>query len=148
MARKVREKIGPSARIVGTDLNQSMIDTAKKLADPQSLSCEWQVANVEKLPFEDGSFSIAFCQQGIQFFPDRNAALCEIKRVLRDDGRLSLTVWNGISDFFKTLAESLQRHIGVEAANQGMTPFSFDGDSLPSLLTGSSTRVRPVSTAC
>ena len=33
------------------------------------------------MPFPDGSFDIVYCQLGLQFFPDRRAALREMYRV-------------------------------------------------------------------
>ena len=47
----------------------------------------------EELPFADGSFEVVFCQQGLQYFPDRAAAMREMSRVLTPGGRLSLNVW-------------------------------------------------------
>lgn len=135
VARKVRERIGPSARIVGTDLNEGMIDAARNLTDENSRSCEWYTADVTKLPFEDGTFSVAFCQQGLQFFPDQELALQEIKRVLRPGGRIALTVWSEANDLFKALAEALHRHVNDEVAERSLAPFASPGaDALGSLV--------------
>jgi ubiquinone/menaquinone biosynthesis C-methylase UbiE len=125
VARKVRQKIGKSASVVGVDLNEGMISTAAGLADESARSCEWRVADVTQLPFEDHSFTIAFCQQGIQFFPDIVAALVEMKRVLRPHGRAAISVWAGPSDFATALASSLRNHIGEEIAKQSLAPFAF-----------------------
>ena len=48
------------------------------------------------LPFPDGSFDVAYCQLGLQFFADRPAALREMRRVLATKGRLAVMVWCGI----------------------------------------------------
>ena len=56
LARKVRGKIGSQSRIVGIDLNEGMISTAKGLKDSVSQSCEWQTANATGLPFSDDTF--------------------------------------------------------------------------------------------
>lgn len=125
VARKVRQKIGAGARIVGVDLNEGMIEIARNLTDQNARSCDWYVSNVTELPFENETFTMAFCQQGIQYFPDTVAALREIKRVLRPSGRLSLTVWSGPSDFFIALANSLRERISEEVALQSLAPFSF-----------------------
>ena len=135
VARKVRARIGPSARIVGVDLNEGMIEAAGNLTDADSRSCEWRTADVTKLPFEDGAFSVAFCQQGLQFFPDQELALQEIKRVLRPGGRIALTVWREANDLFIALAESLRRHVNDEGAARSLAPFSSPGaDALVSLV--------------
>jgi ubiquinone/menaquinone biosynthesis C-methylase UbiE len=124
VARKVRQKLGPKARVVGVDLNEGMIAKAS-ISDESARECEWVVADVTKLPFDDQSFTIAFCQQGIQFFPDASAALGEMRRVLQPNGRVALTVWAGPSDFFVALAASLSKHINEEVAKQSLAPFSF-----------------------
>lgn len=63
------------------------------------------------------AFDIAFCQQGLQFFPDQPAALREMHRVLAPGGRLVLSVWREIerSPGFVALAEALTRHVSREA---------------------------------
>jgi len=86
-----------------------------------------------KLPFADGTFDVAFCQQGLQFFPDRHAALGEMHRVLAPGGRLVLSVWREIelSPAFAVLADALARHISPEAGKL-MTggPFSLSDPEL------------------
>jgi SAM-dependent methyltransferase len=80
------------------------------------------------------------CQQGLQFFPDRPAALREMRRVLAPGGRLVLSVWRGIehSPGFAVLAEALSHHIGPEAGGL-MTagPFGLgDAEALRALVAG------------
>jgi ubiquinone/menaquinone biosynthesis C-methylase UbiE len=89
------------------------------------------------LPFDQGSFDLAFCQQGLQFFPDKQAALVEIRRVLRSEGQLKLTCWSAISPFNKALSDALARHVGKAASDKAKAPFSFrDGDVITKLLEG------------
>jgi ubiquinone/menaquinone biosynthesis C-methylase UbiE len=54
---------------------------------------EWYHGDVSCMPFSSGEFDTVLCQQGLQFFPDRAAALREMKRVLRPGGTLALSVW-------------------------------------------------------
>src|SRR5262249_20776177 len=60
---------------------------------------------------------VVLCQQGLQFFPDRPAALREMHRVLRSHGRLVLSVWTDIdrSPGFAVLAEALTHRSSAEA---------------------------------
>ena len=37
-------------------------------------------ASADALPFPDDSFDVVTCQQGLQFFPDRPAAMAEMRR--------------------------------------------------------------------
>jgi len=50
-------------------------------------------ADGEALPFANRSFDRVLCGLGLMFFPDEQAALKEIHRVLRADGLLALSVW-------------------------------------------------------
>jgi len=130
LARKVRGKVGPRPRIVGIDLNEGMISTAKSLGDYNAQSCEWQTANATDLPFGDNTFTIVFCQQGLQFIPDKEGALREMHRVLKPGGRVALTVWNGMADFMVPIAGALSRHVGENAAVKSKAPFVYNGAEL------------------
>ena len=127
VARLARRRLGPGPRIVGADLNDGMVATARALPEEEARSCEWQVADVTALPFPDDAFTLAICQQGIQFFPDPLAALLEICRVVRPGGRVVLTVWAGVSPFFAALADALGRHVSEETGRRSLAPFAFDG---------------------
>ena len=118
VARKARERAGPAARVVGADLNEGMIAMARSLADPQSRSCEWHVAGVGEMPFEDGAFDKIFCQQGFQFFPDEAAALREMRRVSRPGGVLAMTIWSGLNILFLVMADALAKFVDAETAER------------------------------
>jgi len=127
LARRARQRFGKNPRIVGADLNEGMISIARTLNDPFSRSCEWHVADVSKMPFSDDEFSVLYCQQGLQFFPDEDAALREMKRLLRPGGRIALTIWNGASDFFKAMDAAVSRHVDAETGKKFLAPFSYGG---------------------
>jgi SAM-dependent methyltransferase len=42
---------------------------------------------------DDDSFDVVLCQHGLQFFPDRAAAVGEMRRVARRDGTVVLSTW-------------------------------------------------------
>ncbi|MCP4286406.1 MAG: class I SAM-dependent methyltransferase [Gammaproteobacteria bacterium] len=135
VARRAREWVGPGSRIVGVDINDGMINVARNLTDVHSRSCEWHVADVADLPFEDGAFSIAFCQQGIQFFQDHKTALMEIKRVLLPGGRIAITVWSKINPFTRVLADSISRLVNRDVAKRTLAPYKCKNrDTLDLLL--------------
>lgn len=127
VARMARRRLGPGPRIVGADLNEGMIATARGLSDPDARTCEWHVADVTALPFPDASFTVAICQQGIQFFPDEAAALGEIRRVVRPGGQIVLSVWDGAPPLFTALAQALGRHVSPETGERSLAPFRYDG---------------------
>src|SRR5678815_849926 len=47
----------------------------------------------EALGVEDGTFDLAVCSLGLMYVPDSRAALREMWRALRPDGRVAVLVW-------------------------------------------------------
>jgi len=81
----------PGASITATDLNQPMIDQAKAKADFRNVT--WQQADAMNLSVADGCFDLVVCQFGVMFFPDKQIAFREARRVLRPEGNLLFVVW-------------------------------------------------------
>jgi len=67
-------------RVVGCDFAHAMLMRAVG-------GMKWVEADALRLPFEDGSFTIASCAFGIRNFADFDAGLREMHRVLRSGGR-------------------------------------------------------------
>ena len=69
----------------------------------------------EELSFTDCSFDLVLCQFALMFFADRAAALSEAYRILTDDGRLCLNVWQALAShpFYETLHHVIQCRLGM-----------------------------------
>ncbi|NNC95832.1 MAG: methyltransferase domain-containing protein, partial [Chitinophagales bacterium] len=63
----------------------------------------FSVANVDNMPFENEHFDIIVSGLALNFFPNVNIALSEIKRVLKPDGIIAAYVWDysGRMDFLR-----------------------------------------------
>lgn len=122
VSRLLAEKIGKSGSIVGIDLNAGMIEVAERSA-PSGV--EWHQGDVMALPFPDHSFDMAFCQQGLQFFPEKVAALQEIRRVLVPGGALIVTVWSAVPALATALAEALTKYVSPAIAKTSLAPYMF-----------------------
>ena len=138
VARIAAAKVGTRGTVTGVDLNPGMLNVARSLkANDNAASAEWLEASADRLPVPDGSFDVAYCQLGLQFFADRPAALREMRRVLSSKGRLAVMVWCGIheSPGFEEFAEILERNIGSAAATIMRAPFGLsDADELSTLV--------------
>jgi len=77
---------------------------------------EWYEASAEEMPLPDASFDVVLCQMGLQFVPDKNTALREMRRVVVRGGRLVLNVPGPTPLLFDIMGEALARHVGAEAA--------------------------------
>src|SRR5918911_326790 len=113
VARLAAERIG-IGRVVGLDINGGMLAVARSVPQDGGPPVEWQEGSVLQMPFPDGAFNVVLCQLGLQFFPDRPAALREMWRVLASGGRLALSVYSAIehTPAANALAQALDRHLG------------------------------------
>lgn len=125
VSRLVAEKVGKSGTVTGIDLNAGMIEVAKQNSPMSGAAVEWRQGDVNALPFPDASFDIAFCQQGLQFFPDKLVALQEIRRVLAPGGSMIMTVWSEIPPLQGARADALAKYISADVAKSSLAPFSF-----------------------
>ena len=78
--------------IVATDLKQPMLDFAA--AQLGTARVEWRQADALALQFEKDFFEAVVCQFGVMFFPEKQAAYREARRVLKLAGRFIFSVWD------------------------------------------------------
>jgi ubiquinone/menaquinone biosynthesis C-methylase UbiE len=116
VARIAAQRVGPTGRVVGTDLNPGMIRVAQSLPTPFGATIEWFERSALDLRLENARFDVVLCQQGLQFFPDKAVALEEMRRVLDHGGRLALSVWNSIGLYNSAVGEALARFTSNETA--------------------------------
>ncbi len=115
VARLASQKVDAAGTVAGLDVNPGMLAVARATTPPD-LAIDWHEASVETMPFPDASFDAVLCQMGLQFMPDKHAALSEMRRVLAPGGRLIVNVPGPTPAPFNILAEALARDIGAEAA--------------------------------
>jgi ubiquinone/menaquinone biosynthesis C-methylase UbiE len=113
VARLAAERVGGTGRVAGLDVNPGMLAVARSLPPVAGAVVAWQRGSALALPFSAAVFDVVLCQLGLQFFPDRPAALREIRRVLVPGGRLALNVFGPIERNPATcaLARALDRHV-------------------------------------
>jgi demethylmenaquinone methyltransferase / 2-methoxy-6-polyprenyl-1,4-benzoquinol methylase len=85
-----RKLFGEENKITLADPNAEMLDYAKIRLEKKSINknIEFITCYAEKLPFKDNYFDNITIGFGFRNFTDRPKALMEIKRVLRQNGRL------------------------------------------------------------
>jgi ubiquinone/menaquinone biosynthesis C-methylase UbiE len=114
VARNIAPHVGSRGIVIGLDVNPDMIDMARIAAERDETAIEWHTGPAEQLPFPSENFDLILCQFGLMFFADRHAALKEMHRVLRKDGRVVLSVWQGLDrhPFYQTLHDVSLRRFG------------------------------------
>jgi ubiquinone/menaquinone biosynthesis C-methylase UbiE len=108
------------ADVTGLDLTAPMLAIAREY----SPEIEFVEASADAIPFGDDSFDAATCQQGLQFFPNRQLALTQIRRVVKPAGTVVIACWcdphqGGIG----AVARALTKHAGEDAGAMMMAPF-------------------------
>jgi len=139
VTRQAAVRVGPSGRVTGCDLSPSMLELARSKASVgASAPIEYQECPADSLRVPDDDFDRVTCQQGLQFFPDRPAALGEMRRALRPGGQVGIAVWCAIVDCppFAALSQALGSVLGTETAEAYEAgPWGFnDADALARLV--------------
>lgn len=87
------EVVGPTGYVLATDISSNMLEVAERTARERGLdpaNFETRAMDGENLELEDASFDVVLSRLGLIFFPSRERALSEIRRVLRPGGRVAL----------------------------------------------------------
>lgn len=124
VTRLAAERVGPSGTAAGLDVNPGML-AAARASTPSGTSITWYEASAEAMPLPDGAFDGVLCQMGLQFMPNKAAALREMRRVLDRGGRIYVNVPGPMPALFGIMTEALARHIGPQAAAFGDAVFSL-----------------------
>jgi len=85
LARRAQEAAGAGGLAVASDISEGQLGCCPDLLRV--------AADGEALPFANSGFDRVLCGLGLMFFPDDQAALHEMRRVLAPDGLLALSVW-------------------------------------------------------
>jgi arsenite methyltransferase len=104
------KKVGPEGHVIGVDMTPSMLQKAREAAKEVGLeNVEFREGYAEELPIVDGWADVVISNGVLNLMPDKSAALEEMSRVLKPDGRLQ------IGDILvqKAVPESAKRKIDL-----------------------------------
>ena len=102
-------------RLVGCDISERILQTAAETVAREDVPAEFVRANLEQLPFADGSFDRVLSVQVIEHLLDPQAGIQELVRVLKPGGTLVLSTDN--SKNYVSRALNLPRTVLVRALN-------------------------------
>jgi ubiquinone/menaquinone biosynthesis C-methylase UbiE len=111
VARLAQQRLGDAAYIVGIDISPAMLEVARSAAP----SIDWRQGSADALPLRDGEqFDVVICQQGLQFFPNKAAAVAQMRRALVRGGKLAVSVWRSDEEipFFRELRRVAEANLG------------------------------------
>ncbi len=93
VARAAARVVGPSGRVIASDISTAMLANVPIGADPGGAPIELVESSATAIALPDAVVDVALCQQGFPFMPDRAAAAREMRRVLRPGGTIGIAVW-------------------------------------------------------
>jgi ubiquinone/menaquinone biosynthesis C-methylase UbiE len=115
VARAAALVAGPNANVVGSDLNPEMLAEAANHV-PDGHRIEWRQGDATSLSFDDAAFDVVFCQQALQYIPDRERAATEMSRVLSTDGVAVVSVWRSLehNPVQRTVSDCVGTHLSPD----------------------------------
>ena len=124
VSRRIASQPGVD-RVAAVDIAEPMIELARNLTEASD-GIDFRVADATNIPFKDSSFQSVYCQQGLQFFPDKPQALKEMGRLMDDRARAAISIWTAASDgnpVFGAFERIVGDRLGADLVPFG--PFSF-----------------------
>jgi arsenite methyltransferase len=85
------QMVGSDGHVTGIDMTPEMLERAHTAAAQLGVrNIEFVEGEIERLPFEEGSFDVAISNGVIDLVPDKDAVFSEIFRVLKPGGRIQI----------------------------------------------------------
>jgi len=155
IAALLSKKVGANGRVVLSDINEAMLNVGRSRLEDKGIvgNVDYTIANAEQLPFTSGEFDAVTIAFGLRNVTDKDAALCEMFRVLRPGGKLLVLEFSRVQpeplkaiydawsfaalpvlgkliandeDSYRYLAESIRKHPAQEELAQMMEDAGFD----------------------
>ncbi len=138
--QQIAKQVGPSGAAVGADCAQNFIDIANREArQAQLANASFLLADVQVDPLS-GPYDHVFSRFGTMFFNLPGAALRNIRRALKPDGKFAMIVWRRREDnpwvyeAERTVKEIMPivSHAETTEVHCGPGPFSMAGQDMVS----------------
>jgi len=102
--------------VVSTDYVPALLERARARAGAEGLAVQFEPADAEHLPYEDGAFDVVLSTFGVMFTPHQEQAAAELARVCKPGGKIGLANWTPasfIGELFKLIGRYLPPAPGV-----------------------------------
>ena len=114
VSRCLRDALPADTTLVASDLNPPMLAVAGNKFEAGE-NIRFEAVDATRLPYDDASFDVVACQFGVMFFPDKERAYEEVRRVLKPGGRYVFNVWG-----------SWENNAFAQIAHEAVSPFFPD----------------------
>jgi SAM-dependent methyltransferase len=133
-ALTIAERVGPTGYVLATDIAPNLLAFAAQAAADRGLSnLETRVMDGERLELPDESFDVVTSRVGLIYFPDKQGALAETRRVLKPGGRVAAIVYTTPerNPFFSIPVGIIRRRANLPPPAPGQPgPFSLGGEGV------------------
>lgn len=105
-------------RVTSTDYVGALLARGRERAAAERLDIEFREADVEALPFADGSFDAVVSTFGCMFAPNPQRTAAEMLRVCKSGGKIGMANWTPegmIGQLFKTIGGHVKPPAGIES---------------------------------
>lgn len=121
---------GSEGRVVGIDLSDPMLETARRRSSMAGLgNVSFVARDAQTRGFGESEFDVAVSRFGVTFFADPVAAFTNLARVLRPGGRLGFVCWQdaGVNEWMLAPAMAALAHVPPPdpAVFEILRPFEF-----------------------
>ncbi len=83
----------------GIDLTESARKKAKRMFNVYGYKCDLSVGNAERMMFKDNTFDLVYSYGMLHHTPHPNLVLQEVKRILKDDGKVIFNIYSKGFDY-------------------------------------------------
>lgn len=83
-----------NARLTGIDIAENAIQAVRDRAAAMDIDADFRIGSFEATGLESGGADAVMSVDALLFTPDKEAAVRELRRILRPGGRLVLTSWD------------------------------------------------------
>ena len=98
LTRAFASRVGPSGVVMHTDINEAMLREGRDRLVDEGLVVPSVTCDAERLQFRDGAFDLVTVAFGLRNMTHKARALAEMRRVLRDGGRLLVLEFSRVAE--------------------------------------------------
>jgi SAM-dependent methyltransferase len=131
VTRCLRDALPAPTQLTCTDLQAPMLEVARRKFRADEL-IDFRPADANALPFGDAGFDLVVCQFGVMFYPDKDRAYREVRRVLVGGGRYLFSVWDlqRYNGFARITHDAIVKFFPVDPPQFMKIPFSYGFDAI------------------
>ena len=133
---EIIQQSSDASEIIAIDPSAAQVSYAQSRTNAEGI--EFRVADARTMPFENGRFDVAVSALVLNFIPNREKAVAEMRRVVRPGGTVAASVWDfaGGNETAQHLNSAVRELEGPRYRSPGSNPESATGEYLKALFEG------------